>query len=200
MDSNVNRREYYRIDDRIALQMKPLEHGARFIEEDVFEQRRRELGLANHFAANQEKHRAEKKRIEQKHPEIAAYLSYLEEEIQVLATRIASSDACLPSVPTHDVNICAEGIRLELPGALPEGQSYAMCMLLFPSNTAVFTVGEVVRSIEITEGDELQIGHHTVAIRFTQLDDEDKEALVKHVHQKQLLQLQERQSILDSAG
>lgn len=196
MDSNVNRREYYRIDDRIALNMKAMPEGVSELGEELFEARRREIGLANHFAANQERHRAEKKRIEQKHPEIASYLAYMEEEIKVLATRLATSDSGLPTVPTHDVNICAEGMRLELDKPLPINQHYELSMMVFPSSTSVFCIGEVIRCEEITEGDELQIGRHTVVIRFTQIHDEDIEALVKHIHQKQLLVLQERQAAL----
>lgn len=197
MDNNANRREYYRIDDRISLRMKPLSGERRRLDEDTFEARRREIGLANHFAANQERHLAEKKRIEQRHPEIAAYLGYLEEEIRILATRIAKSENGLSPVPTHDVNMCAEGLRLELESPLEPDQVLEISMMLFPSSVSVFCLGEVIRCDEITEGDELQIGRYSAAIRFTQVDDEDKEAVVKHIHQKQLLQLQERQSVMN---
>lgn len=198
MDNSANRREYFRIDDRISLRMDPLAQGESNLHEDTFEARRRETGLANHFAANQEKHRGEKKRIEQKHPEIASYLAYLEEEIQVLATRLSKSENGLPTVPTHDVNICAEGLRVELDSPVVADEKLEISMMLFPSNASVFCIGEVIRCDEITEGDELQIGRFTAAIRFTQIDDEDKEAIVKHIHQKQLIQLQERQAAVNA--
>lgn len=196
MDTGSNRREYYRIDDRIALRFKPLTEGLMRMHEDNFNAKRRELGLVNHFAANREKHRVEMKRIEQKLPEIAAYLKFLEEEIEVLATRLATSDSNLPDVPTHDVNICAEGLRTELNEPVPVGQYYEMSMMLFPSHTTAFVVGEVIRCDKITEGDELQIGQYETVIKFVQIHDEDKEAMVKHIHQKQLLVLQERQSAM----
>lgn len=194
MDTSINRREYYRIDDRIALSFKPLREGLQRMHEENFDSKRRELGLVNHFAANQEQHRVEMKRIEQKTPEIAAYLKFLEEEIQVLATRLATAEAALPTVPTHDVNICAEGLRLELNEAIGAGEHYEMSMMLFPSHTTAFVVGEVLRCDKITEGDELQVGRFETVIKFVQIHDEDKEAIVKHIHQKQLLVLQERQA------
>lgn len=196
MDTEINRREYYRIDDRIALAMKPQRDGLQQMHEENFDAKRRELGLVNHFAANQEQHRIEMKRIEQKAPEIAAYLKFLEEEIQVLATRMSTSETSLPTVPTHDVNICAEGIRTELSEPVSSGQHYEISMMLFPSHTTAFVVGEIIRCEEITEGDELQIGRFETVIRFSQIHDEDKEALVKHIHQKQLLVLQERQAAM----
>ncbi len=196
MNSQANRREYFRIDDRVALTIKPLSADKSVADEDLFEAKRNALGLANHFNFNREQHRPQLKKISIKHPEVAHYLEFLEEEIQVLAKRVVAQDEELASVPNTDVNICAEGFRIESIKPFKAGQFLEVSMLLFPSYTSLYTHVQVLRSDEITEGDEFLIGKYETVIRFEKIHDEDKEALIKHIHQKQLSQLQERQETI----
>ncbi|MGV6859165.1 MAG: PilZ domain-containing protein [bacterium] len=196
MNSQTNRREYFRIDDRVAVRFTPLTEDFDINDDEFFDSKRHELGLANHFSFNREQHRPQLRKIASKHPEIASYLEFLEEEIQVLAKRLVSQDKTLPTVPNADVNICAEGFRIETKEPFPQGQRLEVSMLLFPSHTSIYAYAKVLRSDEITEGDEFLIGKYETVISFDHIHDEDKEALVKHIHQKQLLQLQERQEAL----
>ncbi len=196
MNSQVNRREYFRIDDRVALKMNPVPAELNIEDDEHFEARRHALGLANHFSFNREQHRPQLRKIASKHPEIASYMEFLEDEIQVLAKRLVSQDETLPAVPNADVNICAEGFRIETKEEYPQGQDLEVSLLLFPSHTSIYTYGKVLRSDKITEGDEFLIGKFETVISFDRIHDEDKEALVKHIHQKQLLLLQERQEAL----
>ena len=110
----ADRREYFRINDQIALKYRIIEHA----EIDGAIAKRKEglpdvNSMASSFASTNldMKHAIEKCRREL--PEVATYLDGLNSKLEVLIRLLLANGSELPDHPTHDVNLSASGLRLQ---------------------------------------------------------------------------------------
>jgi len=189
MSEDENRRKYLRIDDRISLYVKPLTETE--AEEAIlhFEIRRMDFSLMSHLVYGREQHMPQMRVIEKRHPEVAGYLKFLEKQIETLSSRIIDQDHRLNPEKTCKVNISAEGLRFDTDRPYPPDAMFEIALMLFPSRTSMLAFGKVVRSEKETED---AVARWKTAIQFTHLHEEDREIMIKHIHQKQITQIRQR--------
>ena len=182
--SERNRRESFRINDRVALAAHRLtEHEYRKARADARENRDRRRAL-NSIIATGENQRGVLRKIREEDPLVAAYLASLEERLESLARVLAREGRIVGDTPSHDVNLSGNGIRFEHDEALAKGDRLAIEIQLFPSGTCLSLLGTVVRARErsaVRSG-----GRYQVAVDFTDIHDDDRELLIRHVHNLQL--------------
>ena len=195
MSGEENRRKYLRIDDRVSLYVQPLTETETEEAISHFETRRMDFSLMSHLVYGREQHMPQMRIIEKRYPEVAGYLKFLGKQIETLSSRIIDQDHRLNSEKTCKVNISAEGLRFDTDQAYPPGAMFELALMLFPSRTSMLAFGEVVRSEEATEKGK---SVWKTAIRFTHLHEEDREILIKHIHQKQLSQIRQRDENKDA--
>ena len=195
MSEDENRRKYLRIDDSVSLYVQPLTETE--IEEAIshFETRRMDFSLMSHLVYGREQHMPQMRVIEKRYPEVAGYLKFLEMQIETLSSRIIDQDHRLSPEKTCKVNISAEGIRFDMDKSYPSGAMFEIALMLFPSRTSMLAFGMVVRSHEATEDGKAV---WKTAIQFTHLHEEDREILIKHIHQKQLNQIRQLDESMDA--
>lgn len=182
-----DRRRFFRINDRIALKLRVL------ADEDVadalarFESNRSRRSLVNILAHETEKQLPQLRVLENQHPGIAAYLSFLEKKIDMLAQLVATQDEDMPNQPTHAVNLSAQGVRFYWPQHVEIGSTVELRLQLFPSRMCLLLFGTVIRCQE-NKGD-VRERRYAIAVDYSHIEEEDREVVVKHIHGLQLNQI-----------
>ena len=183
MPNSANKRNFFRVNDSVALSIKPLSKKDSSDINLLYEERRRDFGIVNEFLLARERYLPKLIRIRRRDPEIADYINYLEDKIQKLAATLGRDKSLQKSRPTHHVNLSASGIRFESDLALESQSKIELTITLFPSGTPILVFGDVIR---VTRGNEADWSY---VVNFSHIHDEDMEQLVKHVHARQLDEL-----------
>lgn len=183
------RREYFRINDMIALQAESLSNEDAERADELYEIRWRDTGFSSEISYNREKHQPTMIQIERKYPEVATYISYLEEELQRVIQRLGTEESKLPGKPTHQVNLSAGGLLFLSHKEFATDSLIELNIRLFPSRNPIFAYARVIRC-EATDSDVSE--GWDIATKFTHVHEEDQEALIKHIHKWQMSRLRVR--------
>lgn len=185
--ADKERRRYFRIADAVALKTRVIKRENLDAERARFSQNRDAFSMLNTFIQEKEKYLPQRREVERKYPEIAGYFKYLNDKVDILARILLSQNDKIADHPTHDVNLSAQGIRYITHTRLHEDDVLEIKILLFPSLVRIYAFGTVVWCAE----DESEDGERIflVAVDFTYLNDYDQEILAKHIHQKQLTEI-----------
>ena len=184
------RREYFRINDEVALQF-------RLVDKDE-KSRRQEKRLAGHLdpsvvascfanTSRQMKHSLERFRRDE--PDIASYLDAMNTKVDLLVRLLLSSHSDLPDHPSHDVNISASGLAFRSKQSLEAGQLLELSIMFFPSLLYLNTFGRVLRC-DAADVEQTQFPFAT-AIEFEFVDEAERELVIRHVLQKESEMLRE---------
>ena len=176
-------RRSFRVNDNVGLKYrtlseKELEDALRRFNDDCDQ-----FNLVSKFAHQKQGHLPRLKVIQMQHPEVAAYLESLEEQIDTLAKMITADYLLMPEHPTHEVNISSHGIRFCTQEALPAGAYLELRLQLFPSKVCIHLYGKVTWCKG--SGDSAD-NRNAVAADFTHIHEADREMLVTHIHKKQM--------------
>nr|WP_207280962.1 PilZ domain-containing protein [Thiocystis violacea] len=177
-----DRRRYFRIEDRVGLQLeaiRPEDEASLIASIDDPSAR---AGLFNELRAVRDKHLPERRSLEYKFPTVAAYVKVLEKQIEILALAIGDGEG-FSVTPDTLVNLSAQGMSLD------QGEIFALDSLvearltLFPDRCHIRAIARVIRS-------DQESAVRRTALDFVHLRDADREAIIRHVHMLQRLQLQ----------
>ena len=174
-----NRREAFRINDRVALAVRPLSETEYRHSRQQARTRQERGRLLISVIATGESMRGVLRHIRDEDPMVASYLQSLEERLEAMARMLAREGSHVADEPTHDVNLSGTGIRFMHDGDLPRGTRLAVEIQLFPSRTCLNLLGTVVRSGRRRTG---RGGRYDVAVDFNDIHDDDRELLIHHVH------------------
>ena len=182
-----DRRRSYRLNDRIALNYNILADNDMPQALAHFDERREQLGLSNQFKHEKEAQLPLLLEIERTNPSIASYLRFLESKIDALASQLAIRDHALPNSPSHDVTLSAHGIRFFAERFIPSNSQMELRMQLFPSCVCLLVCATVVLCSKVSHKDPQQA--YAITAEFSYIHESDKELLIKHIHEKQMLAL-----------
>lgn len=195
----AERRQYYRIDDDVALKYRVV----RREELDDALSRLKEgypdlLGVASAFADMNVRMNHALDKCRQETPEVALYLEALNEKLDTLIHLLAVSDAGLPDRPTHRVNLSASGIRFNAREDIPAGTALEIKLVFFPSFMCIMSFGTVVRCVRAQNAPP---GYpYDLALEFLFIRESDRELLVRHILQKESTALRSARTAFDSEG
>jgi len=184
VSNQAERRRYFRIDDQLSLQCRSIEDD----EIESFEYKRDRFSIYNTFMRKNEQKLPLFKVVEKKQSDVAEYLRFMDEKINSLAKLFVSKEAMLPDVPTHNVNLSAQGMRFFSQEEYQKGGLIEMRVKLFPSKIFMMLYARVVSCIVCSDGLE-QANQFLVSVDYEYIHEEDREAIIKHTHRKQLLDL-----------
>lgn len=182
----TNQRASFRVNDKVALQVQRLTTTDVGEISQLFDQRRKGLGLLNHFVNEREKKRPSFIKIEKQFPEISQYIGYLEDQLEALIQQADNETSRLPNTPSHAVSISSSGMSCDLEESIPEESLVEIKVKFFPSQATIFCFGRISRCEPI---DGLHPVHWETAINFTHIHEDDEEQLVKHIHKAQMNEL-----------
>lgn len=169
------------MEDQILLKVEKLEYSDPETMEAVFNERRAEFGILTHLKYGAEKQLPTMRTIERKHPEIAQYLKFLQHQIQYLSARNSECDLVYKEFGEEQwVDLSANGLRFEASVHYTVGEYIQALMVLTPNDLRIMALAKVSR-VDVSAD-----GIQEVSVRFTKLHIEDEEALIKHLHKRQI--------------
>lgn len=177
-----DRREYFRIDDSVRVDISPVPADQVDRLEERLEQK---IGsgftVMSSLAAISAEMAVSMRRIESSEPDVAAYLKALDRKIEVLGRAFVARDSHLVKQPARQVNLSAGGMSMLANEAYHAGQTLEIEMLLFPSLTGLVMYGKVVDSSPVEEGDAGPGYSWRIRLAFTCLREQDRDLLIRHI-------------------
>ena len=153
------------------------------IARDSANARRQRLHVVNALLVESENQKPFLRKLQNRESDLADYLESVENRLQSLAKALRHESSNAPSKPTHDVNISGSGVRFYHNKRLAKGTRVELDLQLFPSGTCLKLHGTVAWSaINKARGGE----HIAVAVDYSDVPEEDRELLIRHVHALQM--------------
>ena len=190
-DSTIECRSAFRIDDNILLSIY-------FIPDDQLEEvlkkypeNNAELQLLNSFSDSSKTLTDQFGLLRRRYPEVAKYLTILDEKINILARRQFSYCSITPDFSWHEVNISASGIRFNHEKKLKINSYLEMRLQLSQLSNFILAYGKIVRCVV----DKEKKDQYIVGVEFTHINHEDREAIHSHVRGKEIKLIRETKHI-----
>ncbi len=192
MDTEASeRRRYFRIKDDIVLFYKQYDEQslpeAQTFQDSVLDSFSLTAAL-NHL---EEDARAQLKILEKHEPDVASYLKIMDQKITLIAQSVLINDAGLSSQQTREVNLSASGLAFSSESAHPTGTILELKIILPSTLIAIATYGKVIRCQENQNPSNSEF-RYNIAIDLFNIDENDRELLIRYIVKKQMLQLRNR--------
>lgn len=187
-----DRRQFFRIDDTVRMQIQPLSPQAMKAGIANLEQ-----GFDGNFtvmsslASVTSQMAASMRRIESRDPDVAAYLKALDQKIEILGRAFLAQESELVAVEDRPVNLSAGGMSVRVDDPMEPGQGLEIRMLLYPSFTGLLSFGEVVECTPMTPADN-EGRAYQLRVEFVHMREQDREVLIRHVLRRQSALLRAR--------
>ena len=188
--AGADRRTYFRIDDNMRLSVRRVPPGELEARLD-----RLEHDLAGNFtvmsslAAITSQMAMGLRRIENRDPDLAAYLRAIDQKIEVIGRAFIAEEPEMAAQQAAPANLSAGGICAGVEELYEKGEPVEVRMLLFPSFTGLMIYGTVIECSERPEGDPGGTFRHLARISFTHIREQDRELLIRHLLRRQSAQL-----------
>jgi len=183
--TECDRRQFFRIDDTVRLQIQPLSPAD--LASGVANLERGFDGnftVMSSLAAVTAQMAASMRRIENHDADVAAYLRGLDQKIEILGRAFLAQESELMSSEHQSVNLSAGGVSVCVNNPMDVGQGLEIRMLLYPSFTGLLSFGEVVGCIEM-DPDENDGYDYQLRVEFVHMREQDREILIRHVLHRQ---------------
>jgi c-di-GMP-binding flagellar brake protein YcgR len=184
-DAECDRRQFFRIDDTVRLQIQPL--SAAELAAGVANLERGFDGnftVMSSLAAVTAQMAASMRRIDNSDPDVAAYLRALDQKIEILGRAFLAQESELISSEHQSVNLSAGGVSLCAHHPMEVGQGLEIRMLLYPSFTGLLSFGEVIGCVEM-DPDANDGYAYQLRVEFVHMREQDREILIRHVLHRQ---------------
>lgn len=191
--AGADRRSYFRIDDHVRLSVRrvPLEELQTLVD-------RLDHDLAGNFtvmsslAAITAQMTVGLRRIENRDPDLAAYLRAIDQKIEVIGRAFIAQEPEVAAERAVPVNLSAGGMCAGVDEHYEAGDAIEIRMLLFPSFTGLMIYGNVIECSEQPDGDTGGQYRHLARISFTHIREQDRELLIRHLLRRQSAQLRDQ--------
>lgn len=193
---NDERREYFRIDDEIALDYRLI--GEQELEQLVDRVQSHvpdKFTASSSFAATSRQMAHVMHKVQADSPELARCLQAIDQKLNMLAQLFVAEEINLHEQPTREVNISAGGLLFRAQHEIPAGSLIELRMVLFPSLAGILAASRVVHCDRVDDGN-LQFPWQ-VAVEYEHLRERDRELLVRHTISKQTTQLRSKRESKD---
>ncbi|WP_455233913.1 PilZ domain-containing protein [Thiogranum longum] len=182
------RREYFRIDDEIALDYRVIDQTE--VEQLVDKIKSRlvdRFTAASSFAATSRQMAHAIHKVQNQSPELARCLQALDQKLNLIAQMFVSEEIHLEEQATREVNISAGGVAFRAQHEMAPGSLLELRMVLFPSLVGILTVSRVVQCEPADDGNR-QFPWQ-IAVEYEHLRESDRELLVRHIMSKETQRL-----------
>ncbi|WP_253041932.1 PilZ domain-containing protein [Pleionea sp. CnH1-48] len=181
MAQEQERRDFYRIDDEISLQIFPVDAAAGQPKRQSFDdQMPPEFQMLRELRQLDSENAQTLSSIFEKNRSVGHYLKMQNEKIELIARYIVKHHG--QSLKTTKVNISGGGIRFRHPEALAEKSHLGLKIVLFPECFSFSSLAEVVSC-------QSDNGSFLIATEFRDIDHHDQDELIKHITRLQSRQL-----------
>lgn len=188
-----DRRNFFRVDDTVRLSLRQVPAAELEARLDELEH-----DLAGNFtvqsslAAITAQMSSSLRRIENRDPDLAAYLRAIDQKIEVLGRAFISQEPEFHAKQAVPANLSAGGMCVGVGEAYEPGTTLEIRMLLFPSFTGLMIYGSVIDTEPAADEDSAGRFKHVARIEFTHIREADRELLIRHLLRRQSQQLRDR--------
>jgi hypothetical protein len=187
------RREYFRIDDEIALDYRLISSGeAELLREKIQSRVVDRFTAASSFTATSRHMTHIIHKVQVQSPELARCLQSIDRKLNMIAQLFVSEEINLHERPTREVNLSAGGMAFRVQQEIKVDSLLELRMVLFPSLVGILTVSRVIQCERVEDGD-LKFPWQ-IAVVYEHLRETDRELLVRHIMSKETQQLRSRRS------
>lgn len=189
---DAERRSFFRVDDTVRLSLKrvpaaELERRLDRLEHDLAGN----FTVMSSLAAITAQMTVGLRRIENRDPDLAAYLRAIDQKIEIIGRAFLAQEPELAAEKALPVNLSAGGMCVGVDDCFDAGTHVEIRMLLFPSFTGLLIYGTVVEC-RTADAEAAADGYrHLVRIEFTHIREQDRELLIRHLLRRQSNQLRE---------
>ncbi len=188
-----NRRSYVRIQAEVGLRLRLLENAEQSSLASVFETRSRQVGLVSEVNHRSEELVPSMRKIKDEHPEIAAWLKFLQSTVESLATQVTQAEGIENPTLAQLVTISAAGMEFGSGEFFEPGALLEVVLELLPSGSRIMVIGEVV-SADKSSASVNSGSAYSIALSFKHIRDADQELLIRHIHRAQIEELRRERS------
>jgi hypothetical protein len=185
------RRRFFRIDDAINLYYKIVDEqeviAASKMTDDVLSS----CSLVTALDLLDQESRIIMIRVEKNEPEIAEYLKTLDAKINLLAQAVMRQGNDFTESTMCNTNISASGLAIEIDHPIEAGEYLEIKLLLTSCIAVILVYGRVVYCQKNIEDAAMP---YQVGIDYVNLNDQDREILIKHIVKRQMQQIREQKS------
>jgi len=191
------RREYFRIDDEIALDYRLInEDEVDGLQEKIQSRVVDRFSAASSFTATSRQMTHLIHKIQSQSPELSRCLQAIDQKLNMLAQLFVTEEIKLNEQPTREVNLSAGGVAFRSQHEIANNSLLELRMVLFPSLVGILTVSRVIHCERID--DENRQFPWQVAVVYEHVRETDRELLVRHIMSKETEQLRTQRSENDS--
>ncbi|MDD2056217.1 PilZ domain-containing protein [Pseudomonas sp. GD03860] len=184
-----DRREYYRIEDRIALEISPLS-AAEALDSDLLQDDSPLFNLLSELHLSEFESQHLLRQISEKDRTLAAFLKAQNKRIDLLSAVVAQTLLGQLNAP-QPVVLSEGGIEFTQARAIAAGSRIAVKMVLMPQ-----ALGLLLRA-KITHCDQQADGQYAIGSEFVEMTDAQRQLLARYILQRQA---QQRRQALDQSN
>jgi hypothetical protein len=184
------RRRFFRIDDAINLYYKIVDEQAVIAASKMSDDVLSNCSLVTALEMLDQESRLIMHRIEKNEPEIAEYLKTLDSKVSLLAQVVMRQGKDFSDGNMCNTNISASGLAIEIDHSIKVGEYLEIKLLLSSCIAVILVYGKVVYCKKNTE--EGAAMPYQVGIDYVNLNDQDREILIKHIVKRQMQQIREK--------
>jgi hypothetical protein len=186
MDSQLERRRYFRIEDEVILFLREVT-AEQLPKGDVFEDHPLDaFSLSARLDLLSQEARIPLRRIAREQPDLLDYLKIVERKIDLIARALLEKESDLVEQSANRVSLSASGIAFDADMGFSQGALLELKMVLSPALVGVVAFGKVVHCRHSRDNPERP---YRIGVDFIDIKEQDREALIRHVIRKQSLQL-----------
>ena len=186
------RRRFFRIDDAINLYYKVVDEqdviAASKMSDDVLSN----CSLVTALDMLDQESRMLMFRVEKNEPEIAEYLKIMDSKINLLAQAVMRQGNDFSESNMFNTNISASGLAIEIEHSIGVGEYLEIKLLLTSCIAVILVYGRVVYCKENNQNNASM--PYQVGIDYINLNDQDREVLIKHIVKRQMQQIREKKT------
>jgi len=187
------RREYFRIDDEVALDYRLISPGeAELLREKIKSRVVDRFTVASSFTATSRQMTHVIHKVQNQSPELARCLQAIDQKLNMIAQLFVSEEINLREQPTHEVNLSAGGIAFRAQHDIRVGGLLELRMVLLPSLVGILTISRVIQCERLDDGN-LKLPWQ-ISVVYEHLRETDRELLVRHIMSKETQQLRSQRS------
>lgn len=182
------RREYFRIDDEVALDYRLIDNAE---VDRLLEKMRSQLvdrfTAASSFTATTRQMMNVIHKVQVQSPELARCLQAIDQKLNMIAQLFVSEEIKENKQDTREVNLSAGGVAFRAQHEIPVGSLLELRMVLFPSLVGILTISRVIHCERVNDGNP-QFPWQ-LAVEYEHLKETDRELLVRHIMARETEQL-----------
>ena len=187
------RREYFRIDDEVALDYRPISQDeAERLQKKIQSRMVDRFTAASSFTATSRHMTHVMHKVQNQSPELARCLQAIDQKLNMIAQLFVSEEINLHEQPTREVNLSAGGIAFRVQHEIKVDSLLELRMVLFPSLVGLLTISRVIQCERAGDGN-LKFPW-LISVVYEHLREADRELLVRHIMSKETQQLRSRRS------